>query len=129
MQGTGRGSPFAVSETTSGRVSKVGAADVHAGQMGQRDLAAGSRVAMRLWAAEEPTQGKPEAVREYETVGYVVTGRARLRAGDQTLDLGPGDSWVVPAGVGHTYEILEEFTAVEATSPPASQAGRDAPPA
>ena len=128
MRDTGRGSPFPVSETTSGRVSKVGAADVHAGQMGQRNLAAGSRVAMRLWAAEEPTEGKPEAAREYETVGYVVTGRARLHAGDQTLDLGPGDSWVVPAGVSHTYEILEEFTAVEATSPPANQAGRDAPP-
>jgi quercetin dioxygenase-like cupin family protein len=118
-----------VSETTSGRVSKVGAADVHAGQMGQQNLAAGSRVAMRLWAAEEPTEGKPEAAREYETVGYVITGRARLRAGEHTLDLSPGDSWVVPAGVSHTYEILEAFTAVEATSPPASQAGRDAPPA
>jgi quercetin dioxygenase-like cupin family protein len=129
VRGTGPGSPSPVSETTSGRVSKVGAADVQAGQMGQRNLAAGSRVAMRLWAAEEPTEGRPEAAREYETVGYVVTGLARLRAGDQTLDLGPGDSWVVPAGVSHTYEILEAFTAVEATSPPASQAGRDAPPA
>ncbi len=129
MRDTGRGSPFPVSETTSGRVSKVGAADVHAGQMGQQNLAAGSRVAMRLWAAEEPTEGKPEAAREYETVGYVITGRARLRAGEHTLDLSPGDSWVVPAGVSHTYEILEAFTAVEATSPPASQAGRDAPPA
>ena len=118
-----------MSETSNNRVSKVEAVDVEAGQMGQRYLAAGSRVAMRLWAAEEPTKGKPEAARDYETVGYVVTGRARLRAGDQTLDLEPGDSWVVPAGVSHTYEILEEFTAVEATSPPASQAGRDAPPA
>jgi quercetin dioxygenase-like cupin family protein len=118
-----------VSETTNDRISKVEAADVAAGQMGQRYLAAGSRVAMRLWAAEEPTRGKPEAARDYETVGYVVTGRARLRAGDQTLDLGPGDSWVVPAGVSHTYEILEEFTAVEATSPPAQEAGRDAPSA
>jgi hypothetical protein len=35
----------------------------------------------------------------------------------------------VPAGVSHTYEILEAFTAVEATSPPAGQASRDAPPA
>ena len=128
MRGTGPGSPFPVSETTSGGVSKVGAADVQAGQMGQRNLAAGSRVAMRLWAAEEPTEGKPEVAREYETVGYVITGRARLRAGEHTLDLEPGDSWVVPAGVSHTYEIVEAFTAVEATSPPAQQAGRDAPP-
>jgi quercetin dioxygenase-like cupin family protein len=118
-----------VSETTNSRVSKVEAAQVEAGEMGQRYLAAGSRVAMRLWAAQQPSEGKPEAARDYETVGYVVTGRARLRAEDQTLELGPGDSWVVPAGVSHTYEIVEAFTAVEATSPPAQQAGRDAPPA
>ena len=118
-----------MSETTNSRVSKVEAADVEAGQMGQRYLAAGAQVGMRLWAAQPPSEGKPEAARDYETVGYVVTGRARLRAGDETLDLGPGGSWVVPAGVSHTYEIVEAFTAVEATSPPAQQAGRDAPPA
>ena len=118
-----------MSETTNSRVSKVEAADVEAGQMGQRYLAAGAQVGMRLWAAQPPSEGKPEAARDYETVGYVVTGRARLRAGDETLELGPGDSWVVPAGVSHTYEIVEAFTAVEATSPPAQQGGRDAPPA
>ncbi len=118
-----------MSETTNSRVSKVEAAEVEAGEMGQRYLAAGSRVAMRLWAAQQPSEGKPEAARDYETVGYVVLGRARLRAGDQTLELEPGDSWVVPAGVSHTYEIVEAFTAVEATSPPAQQADRDAPPA
>jgi hypothetical protein len=31
--------------------------------------------------------------------------------------LEPGDSWVVPNGASHTYQILEPFTAVEATSP------------
>ena len=117
-----------MSETTNNRVSKVDAVEVETGQMGQRYLAAGARVGMRLWAAQPPSEGKPEAARDYETVGYVVLGRARLRAGAQVLELGPGDSWVVPAGVSHTYEILEAFTAVEATSPPAQQAGRDAPP-
>jgi quercetin dioxygenase-like cupin family protein len=58
----------------------------------------------------------------------VVAGSARLPAEEETLDLGPGDSWVVPAGVTHTYEIVEAFTAVEATSPPAQQQDRDAPP-
>jgi uncharacterized cupin superfamily protein len=36
-----------------------------------------------------------------------------------------GDSWVVPKGAQHTYKILETFTAVEATSPPAEVHGRD----
>jgi quercetin dioxygenase-like cupin family protein len=39
--------------------------------------------------------------------------------------LEPGDSWVVPRGAAHTYKILEPFTAVEATSPPAHAHGRD----
>jgi uncharacterized cupin superfamily protein len=30
-----------------------------------------------------------------------------------------GDSWLVPQGAEHTYAILETFTAIEATSPPA----------
>jgi len=118
-----------MSETTDGQVGKVQVVGASTGRMGQRYLAAGARVAMRLWDEQPESEGKPEAAREYETVGYVVSGRARLRAEDQTLDLGPGDSWVVPAGVRHTYEIVEAFTAVEATSPPAGEAGRDAPPA
>jgi quercetin dioxygenase-like cupin family protein len=36
-----------------------------------------------------------------------------------------GDSWVVPKGASHTYKILEAFTAVEVTSPPAEVHGRD----
>jgi quercetin dioxygenase-like cupin family protein len=36
-----------------------------------------------------------------------------------------GDSWVVPKGAEHTYRILEAFTAVEATHPPAQVHGRD----
>ena len=118
-----------MSGTSNGRVAKVAAPDAGTGRMGQHHLAAGSRVAMRLWDEQPESEGKPEAERDYETVGYVIAGRARLRAEDQTLDLGPGDSWVVPAGVSHTYEIVEAFTAVEATSPPAQEAGRDAPPA
>ncbi len=30
-----------------------------------------------------------------------------------------GISWVVPQSPSHTYKILESFTAVEATAPPA----------
>ncbi len=116
-----------MSEGTNG-IGKVAAAAAESGRMGQRYLAAGSRVAMRLWDGQLSSDGKPEAARDYETVGYVVSGLARLRAGELTLDLGPGDSWVVPAGTEHTYEIVEAFTAVEATSPPAREAGRDAPP-
>jgi quercetin dioxygenase-like cupin family protein len=43
----------------------------------------------------------------------------------QTLLLNPGDSWTVPKNASHTYKILERFTAVEATSPPAHAHERD----
>jgi len=39
--------------------------------------------------------------------------------------LNPGDSWIVPRGAEHSYKILETFTAVEATTPPAAVHGWD----
>jgi quercetin dioxygenase-like cupin family protein len=45
----------------------------------------------------------------------------------QTLNLKAGDSWLVPAGAMHRYTIINPFTAVEATAPPAEVHGRDTP--
>lgn len=95
------------------------------GPEGQKYLASGTRVAMRLWEDETPAEIKPTAQHDYETVGYVIRGRAELHLGGQMVVLNAGDSWVVPAGASHTYKILETFTAVEATSPPAHAHGRD----
>ncbi|MDY7021100.1 MAG: cupin domain-containing protein, partial [Cyanobacteriota bacterium] len=39
--------------------------------------------------------------------------------------LEPGDSWLVPESARHTYKIIEPFTAVEVTSPPARMNERD----
>jgi quercetin dioxygenase-like cupin family protein len=80
---------------------------------------------VRLWEDEQPGEPRPVTVREYETVGYVIAGRAELHIEGQMVLLGPGDSWVVPKGSPHTYKIIEPFTAVEATSPPAFAHGRD----
>jgi len=93
--------------------------------MGQKYLASGIHVAMRLWEQEQPGELKPVAARDYETVGYVLGGRAELRLEGQMVLLEPGDSWVVPKGASHTYVILEPFTAIEATSPPAFVHERD----
>ena len=80
---------------------------------------------MRLWENEPPGDSKEPTRRDYETVGYVISGRAELDLEGQTIRLEPGDSWVVPKGASHAYKILEPFTAVEATSPPAAAHGRD----
>src|SRR5690606_3488176 len=108
-------------------VKKVHSADSPKGEMGQTYLVSGKRGSMRLWQDEPADSHKRESVRDYETVGYVIDGRAELELEGQTSRLEPGDSWLVPAGAKHTYRILEPFTAVEATAPPAQVHGRDEP--
>lgn len=95
------------------------------GEMGQKYLASGKSISMRLWENEQPGEPKPATRRDYETVGYVLKGRAELLIEGQKLLLNPGDSWVVPRGEEHTYRILEPFSAVEATHPPAQVHERD----
>ena len=108
-------------------VKKVCSATSPRGAMGQKYLASGVRVAMRLWEDEPPGEPKPASAREYETVGYVIRGRAELHLEGQVIRLEPGDSWLVPPGASHSYKILEPFTAVEATAPPAQIHDRDKP--
>lgn len=106
-------------------VKKVSSQHSPHGEMGQKYLASGIHVSMRLWENEPPDEPKPPTARDYETVGYVISGRAELHLEGQMVRLEPGDSWVVPKGSSHTYKILEPFTAVEATSPPAQVHSRD----
>ena len=106
-------------------VKKIDSAHSPIGDMGQKYLASGKSLSMRLWEEQPPGEPKPETSREYETVGYVIDGRAELHLEGQVIALGPGDSWTVPEGARHTYRILEPFTAIEATSPPAEIHGRD----
>jgi hypothetical protein len=60
-------------------VTKVSAATAPRGPMGQKYLASGIRLSMRLWEGESPdTESKAETEANYETVGYVIVGRAEL---------------------------------------------------
>ncbi len=106
-------------------ITKVTSEFSPTGELGQKYLASGKSLAMRLWKDEAPAEPKPEVAREYETVGFVISGRAELHLEGQTLLLNAGDSWVVPKGAKHSYRILETLTAVEATSPPAQVHDRD----
>ncbi len=110
-------------------VTKVEAAGAPKGSQGQRYLASGRSLSMRLWEGEEPGTPSTPVRREYETVGYVISGRAELTLEGQTVKLEPGSSWIVPKGAEHSYHFLETFTAVEATHPPAEVHDRDAKPA
>ena len=105
-------------------VKKVDSAHSPTGEMGQTYLVSGTRLSMRLWDIA-PTDGLGKHTRPYETVGYVIEGKAELHLGDQTLVLEAGDSWLVPEGAEHHYVIHDHFKAVEATSPPARVNDRD----
>jgi len=106
-------------------IMKVESATSPRGSMGQKYLASGKAISMRLWEKEEQKDEKPVTQRDYETVGFVIDGRAELELEGQTISLKPGDSWLVPKGASHRYKILEPFTAVEATTPPSVVHGRD----
>jgi quercetin dioxygenase-like cupin family protein len=111
-----------MSDTT---IKKVSVTHSPRGDMGQKYLASGKTVSMRLWESEVEDAGKPPTRRDYETVGYVIGGKAELHLEGQMVHLEPGDSWLVPKGAEHRYRIVERFTAIEATSPPAQVHGRD----
>ncbi len=106
-------------------VTKVDSSNSPHGEMGQKYLASGKSMAMRLWENEQPDEQKEHSTRDYETIGFVISGKAELHLEGQMVLLEKGDSWVVPKGASHTYKVLESFTAVEATHPPAQAHGRD----
>ena len=108
-------------------ITKVDGDHSPTGAMGQVHLAGGTSVSMRMWREQPAGDPAPAVAREYETVGYVIGGRAELTSEGQSVVLEPGDSWVVPRGARHTYRVTEAFTAVEATHPPAEVRDRDAP--
>ena len=82
-------------------------------------LASGNNLGLRMWRNEEPGADKDLHRSAYETVGYVLKGKAELHIEGEVTELREGDSYVVPKNAEHTYKILETFTAIEATSPPA----------
>ena len=73
-------------------IKKVEAASSPRGEMGQKYLVAGKRVSMRLWVLEPGSKVEAATSRDYETVGYVISGRAKLDLEGQTLNLKAGDS-------------------------------------
>ncbi|MBV8213645.1 MAG: cupin domain-containing protein [Verrucomicrobia bacterium] len=106
-------------------ITKVSSEYAPKGAAGQKYLAAGVNLSMRLWQKESLAEDKPETVRDYETIGFVLEGKAELYIEGQRVLLEPGDSWVVPKEAKHRYKILDTFTAIEVTSPPAEVHARD----
>src|SRR5262249_50450610 len=111
--------------------TKVDSAHSPRGALGQKYLASSVHVGMRLWENEQPGEPKPATRREYETVGYVIKGRAELRLEGQLLRLGPGGprGRAPGAGGGRGGEqgcaAWGASAAAEGPPPPAHAHGRD----
>ncbi len=110
--------------TTDTTVIKIDSAHSPTGPDGEKYLASGKSIAMRMWEQLEPADAKPASRRDYETIGYVLAGRAELHVEGQVVLLAQGASWVVPKGAEHTYKVLEPFSAIEVTHPPYQVHGR-----
>ncbi|OPX63802.1 MULTISPECIES: cupin domain-containing protein [unclassified Methanoregula] len=53
----------------------------------------------------------------HEQTGYLVSGHMILTVGNEAQEIRPGDSWMIPGGVEHHAEILEDSVAVEVFAP------------
>ena len=57
-------------------ITKVSSEHAPKGRFGQKYLASGIHISMRLWEREQPAEAKPQTARDYETVGFVLEGKA-----------------------------------------------------
>jgi quercetin dioxygenase-like cupin family protein len=67
-----------------------------------------------------PGGGMPLHTNEVEHEQYVLRGRARIRVGDAVHEVAPDYTLYIPAGVPHSYEVLEapfEFLCVVPNGP------------
>ena len=52
-----------------------------------------------------------------EQTGYILSGRIRVLTRDSQHELGPGDTYAIPANVEHSIEIIEDAEEVQVFTP------------
>ncbi|MEX0681880.1 MAG: cupin domain-containing protein [Dehalococcoidia bacterium] len=60
----------------------------------------------------------PMHTHPHEQTGYLVSGRLRFQLGDDTHDLAPGDTWMIPGDLPHEVTALERSLVIDVFSPP-----------
>ena len=53
----------------------------------------------------EPDSAVPEHRHDHEQLGVLIRGSMRFRVGEETRDLGPGDTWRVLSNVPHAVAV------------------------
>jgi quercetin dioxygenase-like cupin family protein len=83
-----------------------------------RVMARGRHIELRLWERDPAGKRALEPDTGHEHVHYVQAGALIVLVGnDPPLEVHAGDSYVVPAGLRHSFEVLEPAIVVEAVSP------------
>lgn len=58
------------------------------------------------WWSDVPGARMPTHAHEFPETRWVLEGYLRVTAGNEAVDLGPGDRLDLPAGIPHTTEVL-----------------------
>ena len=83
-----------------------------------RVMARGRHIELRVWERDPAGERAFAPDEAHEHVAYVQAGALIVSIGDEPpLEVHAGDSYVVPAGLGCTFEVLEPAIVVEAISP------------
>ena len=53
-----------------------------------------------------------------EQTGYLLSGRIRVLTPDSRYELGPDDTYAIPANAEHSIEIIEDAKEVQVFTPP-----------
>ena len=53
----------------------------------------------------------------HEQITYVISGKCRYTVGEETKEVGAGDSVLIPGNVSHSIVILEDMKVIDVFSP------------
>ena len=100
-----------MAEGTRKNAVDLGWKDVGAGQQARTQVLLGPddgapNFAMRRFRMETGG-GMPLHRNAVEHEQFVLRGRARVRVGERTYEVGPEDVLLIPAGVPHNYHVIE----------------------
>ena len=77
----------------------------------------------------DPNSFVPEHNHEHEQLGMCLSGSLRFRVGDETRELGPGETWCIPSNVPHEVHVGSDGAVVIDVFAPTRDDWREAPQA
>ena len=59
----------------------------------------------------------PKHAHPHEQITYIISGKCRYTVGEETKEVGAGDSVLIPGNVSHSIVILEDMKVIDAFTP------------